>query len=110
MAIYGYARVSTSDQDLTFQIQILRAAGCEIISSEKASGSSRAGRNELQLLLEFLHPGDTLMVTRVDCLARNIKDLQDIVFALKQQAKPSSICWAFSLSLKLICDVNARKE
>ncbi|EMB3424396.1 recombinase family protein [Salmonella enterica subsp. enterica serovar Enteritidis] len=82
MALYGYARVSTSDQDLTLQTQILRAAGCEIIRAEKASGSGRTGRSELQLLLEFLRPGDTLMVTRVDRLARSIKDLQDIVYAL----------------------------
>lgn len=119
MALYGYARVSTSDQDLTLQTQILRAAGCEIIRAEKASGSGRTGRSELQLLLEFLRPGDTLMVTRVDRLARSIKDLQDIVYALNQQgvtlrqqnsqwtrvqlqAKPSSICWVFSLSLKPI--------
>ncbi|WP_241688066.1 recombinase family protein, partial [Salmonella enterica] len=73
MALYGYARVSTSDQDLTLQTQILRAAGCEIIRAEKASGSGRTGRSELQLLLEFLRPGDTLMVTRVDRLARSIK-------------------------------------
>lgn len=85
MALYGYARVSTSDLDLTLQTQILRAAGCEIIRAEKASGSSRTGRSELQLLLEFLRPGDTLMVTRVDRLARSIKDLQDIVYALNQQ-------------------------
>lgn len=85
MALYGYARVSTSDQDLTLQTQILRAAGCEIIRAEKASGSGRTGRSELQLLLEFLRPGDTLMVTRVDRLARSIKDLQDIVYALNQQ-------------------------
>lgn len=85
MALYGYARVSTSDQDLTLQTQTLRTAGCEIIRAEKASGSSRTGRSELQLLLEFLRPGDTLMVTRVDRLARSIKDLQDIVYALNQQ-------------------------
>jgi DNA invertase Pin-like site-specific DNA recombinase len=85
MALYGYARVSTNDQDLALQIQTLRAAGCEIIRAEKASGSSRDGRNELQLLLEFLRPGDTLIVTRVDRLARSIKDLQDIVYALNLQ-------------------------
>lgn len=85
MALYGYARVSTNDQDLALQIQTLRAAGCEIIRAEKASGSSRDGRNELQLLLDFLRPGDTLIVTRIDRLARRIKDLQDIVYALNQQ-------------------------
>jgi len=85
MALYGYARVSTNDQDLALQIQTLRAAGCEIIREEKASGSSRDGRNELQLLLDFLRPGDTLIVTRIDRLARSIKDLQDTVYALNQQ-------------------------
>ncbi|MFM1348911.1 recombinase family protein [Yersinia proxima] len=85
MALYGYARVSTNDQDLALQIQTLRAAGCEIIRAEKASGSSRDGRNELQLLLDYLRPGDTLIVTRIDRLARSIKDLQDIVYALNQQ-------------------------
>ncbi|MBF8424581.1 recombinase family protein [Klebsiella pneumoniae] len=85
MAFYGYARVSTNDQDLDLQIQTLRAAGCEIIRSEKASGTSRDGRTELQLLLDFLRKGDTLIVTRVDRLARSIKDLQDIVYALNQQ-------------------------
>ena len=58
MAFYGYARVSTNDQDLDLQIQTLRAAGCEIIRSEKASGTSRDGRTELQLLLDFLRKGD----------------------------------------------------
>ncbi|EAW2474459.1 recombinase family protein [Salmonella enterica subsp. enterica serovar Muenchen] len=84
-AIYGYARVSTNDQDLTLQTQILRNAGCEIIRAEKASGSSRNGRSELQLLLDFLRSGDTLIVTRIDRLARSIRDLQDIVYALNQK-------------------------
>ncbi|MCC8380392.1 recombinase family protein [Xenorhabdus sp. PB30.3] len=85
MALYGYARVSTNDQDLALQSQMLRAAGCEIIRAEKASGTRRDGRNELQLLLDFLRPGDTLIVTRIDRLARSIKDLQDIVYALNQR-------------------------
>ena len=85
MACYGYARVSSIDQDYALQEKALRAAGCEIIRAEKASGTKRNGRTELELLLEFLHDGDTLMVTRVDRLARSIKDLQDIVYALKEK-------------------------
>jgi len=85
MALYGYARVSTNDQDFTLQEQALRAAGCEVIRAEKVTGTSRTGRTELQVLLDFLRSGDTLVVTRIDRLARSIKDLQDIVFTLKDQ-------------------------
>ncbi len=85
MALYGYARVSTSDQDLTLQELTLRAAGCDVVRAEIATGTSRVGRTELELLLEFLRSGDTLVVTRIDRLARSIKDLQDIVYALKKR-------------------------
>jgi DNA invertase Pin-like site-specific DNA recombinase len=85
MALYGYARVSTADQDCTLQEQALRAAGCAIIRAENVSATRREGRTELALLLEFLRPGDTLVVTRVDRLARSIKDLQDIVYVLKDR-------------------------
>ena len=85
MALYGYARVSTNDQDLTLQEQALRAAGCEVIRAEKVTGTSRTDRTELQVLLDFLRRGDTLVVTRIDRLARSIKDLQDIVYTLKEQ-------------------------
>ena len=83
MALYGYARVSTAEQDLSIQETALRGAGCQIIRSEKQSGARRAGRTELQLLLDFLRPGDTLVITRIDRLARSMKDLQDIVHELK---------------------------
>ncbi|WP_207485441.1 recombinase family protein [Arenibaculum pallidiluteum] len=83
MAVFGYARVSTADQDLSIQEEALRRAGCDIVRSEKASGSSRHGRSELEILLQFLRPGDTLMVTRVDRLARSVKDLQDMVHDLR---------------------------
>ena len=85
MALYGYARVSTNDQDFTLQEQALRAAGCEVIRAEKVTGTSRTDRTELQVLLDFLRSGDTLVVTRIDRLARSIKDLQDIVYTLKEQ-------------------------
>src|SRR5262249_27791734 len=80
---YGYARVSSRDQDLSIQEAILKAAGCRIIRMEKASGTSRKGRPELELLLEFMREGDELVVTRIDRLARSISDLQDIVRTLK---------------------------
>lgn len=83
MTLYGYARVSSIDQDLGIQQAALKAAGCELIRAEKASGAHRDGRSELQVLLDFLRPGDTLMVTRIDRLARSLKDLQDIVHELK---------------------------
>jgi DNA invertase Pin-like site-specific DNA recombinase len=54
MPLYGYARVSTLDQDLSIQRAALRAAGCEVIRAEKASGTRRDGRTELQVLLDFL--------------------------------------------------------
>lgn len=80
---YGYARVSSTDQDLSIQREALRAAGCEVIREEKVSGTSRNGRSELATLLEFLRKGDTLVVTRVDRLARSVLDLQTIVHELK---------------------------
>ena len=83
MALFGYARVSTIDQDVSIQEAALRSAGCQTIRSEKKSGSERGGRTELQTLLDFLRQGDTLVVTRIDRLARSMKDLQDIVHELK---------------------------
>lgn len=85
MATYGYARVSTTDQDLEVQIEALKAAGCDVVRSEKVSGSTRDGRSELATLMEFLRDGDTLIVTRVDRLARSIGDLQDIVRELRSK-------------------------
>ncbi|RCS21439.1 recombinase family protein [Phyllobacterium salinisoli] len=86
MPIYGYARVSSIDQDLAIQEAALRAAGCQVIRSEKKSGTRRDGRTELATLLDFLHEGDILMVTRIDRLARSIGDLQDIVRTLKAKS------------------------
>jgi DNA invertase Pin-like site-specific DNA recombinase len=80
---YGYARVSSAGQNLDEQIDKLTAAGCEIIRSEKVSGTSRANRTELATLLDFLRPGDELWITRIDRLARSVRDLADIVADLK---------------------------
>lgn len=83
MAVYGYARVSATDQDYSIQERALRAAGCQVIRSEKLTGTKLEGRVELDLLLQFLREGDTLVVTRVDRLARSLRDLQNIVHELK---------------------------
>lgn len=80
--LYGYARVSTTDQDLNIQEEALKAAGCTVIRAEKVSGTSREGRAELATLMAFLRPGDTLIVTRIDRLARSLRDLQNIVHEL----------------------------
>ena len=77
MALYGYARVSTSDQDFTLQEQALRAAGCQVIRAEKVSATRREGRTELALLLEFLRHGDTR--SRTCGLRINISDLSRAV-------------------------------
>lgn len=82
MTNIGYARVSTSDQDTSIQVTALEAAGCEIIRQEKRSGTSTVGRQELEAILDFIREGDTLVVTRIDRLARSIADLQQIVVQL----------------------------
>jgi len=79
MSVYGYARVSTDDQDLTVQHEALKAAGCELIREEKVSGGSREGRKELETLLAFLHAGDTLIVTKLDRLARSTLDMLTLI-------------------------------
>jgi len=68
MARIGYARVSTTDQDLDIQLAKLQAEGCELIRSEKVSGASRDGRVELETVIAFLRPGDELVVSRLDRL------------------------------------------
>ena len=83
--LYGYARVSTTDQDLTIQREALKAAGCEVIREEKVTGTSRKGRVELDTVLQFIRDGDTLVVTRIDRLARSLDDLQCIVNALRDK-------------------------
>jgi DNA invertase Pin-like site-specific DNA recombinase len=83
MAVYGYARVSSADQDTAIQEAALRAAGCEQIRAEKASGTTREGRTELRLLMDFARKGDVLVVTRIDRLARSVADLSNIVRELK---------------------------
>lgn len=85
MATIGYARVSTNDQDCSIQEAALRKAGCTIVRSEKKSGTDAATRDQLHTVLEFIQRGDTLVVTRIDRLARNVLDLERIVAQLNEQ-------------------------
>jgi DNA invertase Pin-like site-specific DNA recombinase len=80
---YGYARVSSKAQDYTAQVDALKAAGCEKIYSEKQSGKSRNGRPEFAKLMKALLPGDTVVVTKLDRLARSSRDLHNVLFELE---------------------------
>jgi DNA invertase Pin-like site-specific DNA recombinase len=78
MTIYGYARVSTDGQSLASQDAKLHEAGCAKVYAERISGA-RTDRPELAKLLRRLEPGDVLMVTRLDRLARSTRDLLNIL-------------------------------
>src|SRR6478672_9967124 len=81
MPIVGYARVSTTGQDLVVQLEKLEAARCDKIFKERRSGID-AGRPELRRCLEYLREGDTLLVTKIDRLARSTSDLYRIISLL----------------------------
>ncbi|MDQ0972418.1 DNA invertase Pin-like site-specific DNA recombinase [Neobacillus niacini] len=87
MALIGYARVSTIGQEngLETQKQLLKEAGCKKIFFEKVTGTSTIKRNELKEVIEFLENGDTLVVTKIDRLARSIIDLNKIVKELNDK-------------------------
>jgi DNA invertase Pin-like site-specific DNA recombinase len=83
--VYGYARVSTGQQDLTLQREALVRAKVnpDLIFAEKATGGKRDGRETLDLLLKLADKGDAIIITRIDRLARSMRDLQNIVHELK---------------------------
>jgi DNA invertase Pin-like site-specific DNA recombinase len=96
MTVYGYARVSTSGQTLASQDAQLHAAGCAKVYAEKASGA-KTDRPQLGKLLRRLEPGDVLMVTRLDRLARSTRDLLNILDAIGKAGagfKSLSDAWA----------------
>ena len=83
--LIGYARVSSNDQDTSIQAAALRKAGCAVVRVEKASGKSREGRDELASILEFIRPGDVLVVTKLDRLGRNTRDALNLVHELDER-------------------------
>ncbi|MGO8468008.1 recombinase family protein [Rhizobium leguminosarum] len=85
MTKIGYARVSTIDQDFELQQERLKAEGCVIVRAEKVSGASREGRTELATIIEFLREGDELVVTRLDRLGRDTRDVLNIVHECEQR-------------------------
>jgi DNA invertase Pin-like site-specific DNA recombinase len=85
VAKIGYASCSSQGQDLTIQEERLRAAGCTIIRSEKASGGSRNGRDELTSIMEFVREGDELVVLKLDRLGRNTRDVLNLVHDLQER-------------------------
>ena len=80
----GYARVSTTEQNLDNQLALLKEAGCEQIFKEKISGASKL-RPELEKLLEQVRARDVLVVTKLDRLARSTRHLLEIVESLRDK-------------------------
>lgn len=85
MTKIGYARVSSTDQDLDIQLAKLIAQGCGIIRSEKLSGASRDGRDELKTVIDFLRPDDELIVARLDRLGHDTRDVLNIIHEVEQK-------------------------
>jgi DNA invertase Pin-like site-specific DNA recombinase len=77
--LVGYGRVSSAGQSLDIQHEALLNFGCEKVFSEKLSGRSTVDREQLAMALDFVREGDTLVVTRLDRLARSVGDLHRIV-------------------------------
>ena len=84
MAMIGYARVSTRDQDLTIQEDTLKAAGCERLYREKVSGAKAENRPKLCRMLKSLEPADVDVVKKLDRLARSTRDLLNIVHQIEE--------------------------
>jgi DNA invertase Pin-like site-specific DNA recombinase len=83
--IVGYARVSSTGQSLDVQLDKLTAYGCTKVFAEKRSGRQADSRPELQACLCFIREGDTLVITKLDRMARSVLDLAKIADQLKQK-------------------------
>jgi len=82
--IIGYARVSTSEQDTSLQLDALNSVGCEHIYQENKSGKTK-DRPELIRCIDALREGDTLIVWRLDRLGRSLKDLVEVITSLEER-------------------------
>lgn len=80
----GYARVSTEDQNLESQLEQLKQAGCDRIYQEKVSGV-KVDRPELTALLDYVRSGDTVVICKLDRIARSTKHLLEIVDHLEKK-------------------------
>lgn len=85
MALIGYARVSTQQQDLDDQIKTLKAAGCEKIFSGKHSGKAEENQAQLNKMLDYVREGDVVMVTKIDRLGRSLNQVLTILEEFKKQ-------------------------
>jgi DNA invertase Pin-like site-specific DNA recombinase len=85
MMLIGYARVSSTGQNLTVQDEALRAAGCEQIYAEKKSGRQAADRVALNDAIKAARAGDIIVVTRLDRFARSTRDLHNLLGALESK-------------------------
>lgn len=85
MALVGYARVSSIQQDLTEQLEALKAFGCEKIFSGKHSGKAKDNQEQLNKMLDYIREGDTVVVTKVDRLGRSLNQVLNVLEEFKQQ-------------------------
>jgi DNA invertase Pin-like site-specific DNA recombinase len=96
MSTYAYARVSTEEQNLDVQLSTLKAAGADRIFAEKESGA-KSDRKQLAKLLSVLKSGDVVIVTKLDRIARNTRDLLNTLDAIGKTGaafKSLSDAWA----------------
>ncbi len=85
MALIGYARVSTADQDLSAQLEALTNAGCQKIFYGKQSGKSDDNKNKLVELLHYVREGDTVVLTKLDRMGRSLNMILATIQQLQEQ-------------------------
>ncbi|ELA8362077.1 MULTISPECIES: recombinase family protein [Vibrio harveyi group] len=85
MALIGYARVSTADQDLSAQLEALTAAGCQKIFYGKQSGKSDDNKKKLAELLNYVREGDTVVLTKLDRMGRSLNMILATIQQLQEQ-------------------------